>query len=221
MIIAIDGPAGAGKSTVARRLAEELGFQLIDTGAMFRTVAFESERAGLDLYDEQAVAALARRLCFEFRWEAGDNVVYCNGVAMQQEIRSAEVSRNASIISALPAVRQVLLEQQREVGRERSSVLEGRDIGTVIFPDAELKAFITASPEVRAERRVEQMCEQGLEASYDDVLQEILDRDRRDSEREVAPLRRADDAIALDSTEVEVEEIVQLLLAAVHALAIP
>lgn len=218
MIIAIDGPAGAGKSTIARRLAEELGFQLIDTGAMFRTVAYHSAQAAIALEDADAVAELTRGLVFEFRFENNQNIVYCNDQALAQEIRSAEASRGASIVSAHPAVRQALLEQQREIGRKRSSVLEGRDIGTVVFPDAELKVFLTASPVTRAERRVAQMREQGEEADYAHVLSEIIERDRRDSEREIAPLRRAADACEIDSTATSIEVIVDTLLQAARAL---
>ncbi len=218
MIIAIDGPAGAGKSTIARRLAEELGFQLIDTGAMFRTVAYHCVQAGIDLNDAEAVSELARGLVFAFRFENDHNIVYCNECALSDEIRSAEVSRAASVVSAHPAVRQVLLEQQREVGRRHSSVLEGRDIGTVVFPDAELKVFLTASPVIRAERRVEQMRQQGQVADYDQVLADIIERDRRDSEREIAPLRRADDAREIDSTSAGVEVIVDEILEAARAL---
>ena len=207
MIIAIDGPAGAGKSTVARELAKRQGFQLVDTGAMYRCVAYEALKAGVDLEDADAVASIAGELRFEFRFVDDENVTFCNGTAVQLEIRSAEVSRAASITSAPPEVREVLEKQQRQVGRDRSSVLEGRDIGTVVFPDAELKVFITASPEVRARRRLEQMAEQGEEAKYEEVLSEIVARDKRDSERDVAPLRQAEDAVKIDSSNRTVEEI--------------
>ncbi|RAL21662.1 (d)CMP kinase [Lujinxingia litoralis] len=211
MIVAIDGPAGAGKSTIARALAERLGFQLVDTGAMYRAVAFESSASGVDLADAEAVAEIARSLRFEFKFEDGENVIYCNGRALHQEIRSAEVSRNASVISAHPQVREELVSQQRQVGRERSSVLEGRDIGTVVFPDAELKVFITASPEVRAHRRVEQMRQAGEVVDVAQVLSEIVARDRRDSERKIAPLKKAEDALGIDSTEASVDAIVNAL----------
>lgn len=211
MIVAIDGPAGAGKSTIARVLAEKLGFQLVDTGAMYRAVAYEAAASGVDLHDADRVAEIARGLRFEFKFEDGENVIYCNTRALNQEIRSAEVSRNASVISAHPAVRRELVDQQRQVGRERSSVLEGRDIGTVVFPDAELKVFITAAPPVRAKRRVEQMREGGQTVDEAEVLRDIVERDRRDSEREIAPLKQAEDAIGIDSTEASVDEIVATL----------
>ena len=208
MIIAIDGPAGAGKSTVAKELAKRLGYQLVDTGAMYRAVAFEALRAGADLGDEEAVATIAETLRFEFRFLDGENVVFCNDHALEQEIRTAEVSRAASIISAHPRVREAMVAQQRRVGRERSSVLEGRDIGTVVFPDAEVKAFVTASAEIRARRRLCQMEECGEEGEYDEVLAEIVARDKRDTERDVAPLKQADDALFLDTSQMAVEEVI-------------
>lgn len=216
MIIAIDGPAGAGKSTVAQELAKRLGYQLVDTGAMYRAVAFESLRADVDLNDEEAVATIADTLRFEFRFVDGENVVFCNGEALDQEIRTAEVSRAASIISAHPPVREAMVDQQRRVGRERSSVLEGRDIGTVVFPDAEVKAFVTASAEIRAERRLGQMGETGEEGNYEEVLEEIVARDKRDTERDVAPLKQADDALYLDTSEMSVEEVLAKLAQAVR-----
>lgn len=212
MIIAIDGPAGAGKSTIASRVADELDFQLIDTGAIYRTVAWKAEKEGLDLEDGEAVAELARSLDFEFRREDGENVLYCNGESVGDEIRTSEVSYGASIVSAHHEVREALLQIQRELGRERSSVLEGRDIGTVVFPDADVKVFLTATPEERARRRVEQMEEKGEEADYDDVLSEIVARDERDSGRSAAPLKKASDAVAIDSTQYSIEEVVEKIL---------
>ncbi len=221
MIIAIDGPAGAGKSTVAQELAKTLGYQLVDTGAMYRTVAFEALNAGVDLGDEEAVAKIARTLSFEFRFVEGENVVFCNGKALDQEIRTAEVSRAASIISAHPDVRTAMVEQQQRVGRGRSSVLEGRDIGTVVFPDAEVKAFVTASAETRARRRLEQMEECGEDGDYQEVLKEIVARDKRDTEREVAPLKQAEDAVVVDTTEMTIEEVLRVLRARVEAVRSP
>lgn len=209
MIVAIDGPAGAGKSTVAEALARRRGFQLVDTGGMYRTVAWEAARRGVDLEDPDEVCEVARSLKFEFRFREGENVVFCNGRPLHDEIRNAEVSRNASIVSAHPSVREVLVEQQRRVGRRRSSVLEGRDIGTVVFPDADVKIFITASPQERARRRCEQMEERGESADYDEVLAEIIERDRRDTERETAPLKKADDAVEIDTDDLTVEEVIE------------
>ena len=218
MIIAIDGPAGAGKSTVARELTRELGFQLIDTGALYRAVAYEAMQQGVALEDAEAVAALASQLELEFRMEGNENVLYCGGEPLRQEIRSAGVSRGASIVSAHPEVRAALLSLQRELGHRHSSVLDGRDIGTVVFPDAELKVFITASPQTRARRRVEQMAEQGIEAIFDDVLDEIIARDRRDMERDIAPLRKSEEAIEIDSTQRTVADIVEELAEAARCI---
>lgn len=219
MIVAIDGPAGAGKSTIAEAVARRHQMQLVDTGAMYRTVAFEAGRRDVDLEDPDEVAEVARSLDFEFRFVDGDNVTFCNGRVLDEEIRSAKVSKNASIISTHRRVRKVLVELQRQVGRERSSVLEGRDIGTVVFPDADLKIFLTATAEERARRRVEQMEDQGREADYEEVLSEIRQRDRRDTEREVSPLKKADDAIEIDTDDMSVEDVIdeieELLSAAV------
>lgn len=208
MIVAIDGPAGAGKSTVAEGVARRRGFQLVDTGAMYRTVAHQALERDVELEDGDAVARVARSLDFEFRFVDGDNVTYCNGEPLDDEIRRAPVSRAASIISAHPQVRQVLVEQQRSVGRERSSVLEGRDIGTVVFPDAEVKVFITATREERARRRAAQARDQGEEVNYDEVLAEIEKRDRRDTEREIAPLKKADDAVEIVTDELTPDEVI-------------
>lgn len=209
MIVAIDGPAGAGKSTVAEELARRRGLQLVDTGAMYRAVGYHALRHGVDLEDAEDVAEIAESLDFEFRFVDGDNIIYCNGERLDDEIRTGEVSRAASIISAHSRVRDVLVEQQRDVGRDRPSVLEGRDIGTVVFPDAGVKIFITATREERARRRAAQMRDQGQEVSYDEVLAEIEQRDRRDMQRDVAPLKKADDAVEIVTDEMTVEEVIR------------
>ena len=208
MIIAIDGPAGAGKSTVAEELARRHEIQLVDTGAMYRAVAYEAGRRDVELEDPDEVSDVAATLDFEFQFVDGDNVIYCNGEPLRDEIRTARVSRDASIISAHRRVREVLVEQQRQVGRERSSVLEGRDIGTVVFPNADVKIFITASREVRAQRRVDQMRDQGQDADYQEVYDEIEARDRRDREREIAPLKKADDAVEIVTDELSIEDVI-------------
>lgn len=217
MIVAIDGPAGAGKSTIATRVAEELDFQLIDTGAIYRTVAWKAEERSIDLDDGAAVASLARGLEFRFDLVDGENVLFCNDEAVGAEIRTPDVSYAASIVSAHPEVREALLDIQRELGRVRSSVLEGRDIGTVVFPNAEVKVFLTATAEERARRRVEQMEESGKSADYDDVLDDIVARDERDSNRAAAPLKQAEDAHAIDSTRFTIDEVVDQILALVPA----
>lgn len=211
-IVAIDGPAGAGKSTIAGRVAQELGFQLIDTGALYRAVAYESLRRGVDLEAPAAVAATARGLTLEFRQEAVGNVLWCNGEALGEEIRSEEVSGAASLIAAYPEVRAALIDVQREMGRARSSVLEGRDIGTVVFPDADVKIFLTARADVRAGRRVEQLRGRGQPAEYEEVYRQIVARDRRDREREVAPLVQAEDAVCVDTSERGIDAVVEEIL---------
>ncbi len=208
MIVAIDGPAGAGKSTIALNVAQELGFQLIDTGAIYRTVGLKATQMGLDINDGPACAQLAADLDFEFKIVDGKNHIICNGETLGQEIRTPDMSRAASIVSAHPEVRQALLNIQRELGRARDSVLEGRDIGTVVFPDADVKVFLTASDTERAQRRVLQLGEQGAAANYEDILADIRERDARDSSRSAAPLKQADDAVAIDSTEFGIDEVV-------------
>jgi CMP/dCMP kinase len=218
MIVAIDGPAGAGKSTIAHRVAHELGFQLVDTGAIYRAVAYRAIEDGEDLDDPAGVSTLAASLHFDFkRDEAGENVLICDGEPLGTEIRTPTVTRATSMISGYTAVRQALLDIQRDIGRRESSVLEGRDIGTVVFPDAEVKIFLTASKEVRAHRRLEQMKEQGMEADLDEVYDEIVERDKRDTERDIAPLVKADDAVEVDTTGLEIEEVVAQILEIVRA----
>lgn len=215
MIIAIDGPAGAGKSTIARQTAKRLGLQLIDTGAIYRTVALKALTAGIDWSDGDALGKLAATLEFRFELEDDTNLVFCNEEVLGTELRTQQISEGASVVSAHPQVRRALLEQQRSLGRARSSVLEGRDIGTVVFPDAPLKIFLTASAQERAQRRVEQLVSQGQVADYDQILREIIERDERDSSREHAPLLRAQDAIEVDTTGLEIDAIVDKIVALV------
>ena len=215
MIVAIDGPAGAGKSTIARNVAKRLGFQLVDTGAMYRTVALKARERGIDLENGAALAELASTLSFSFEIRGRNNIVFCNGEDVGDAIRTPENSQAASKTSALPEVRAALLDLQRNIGREHDSVLEGRDIGTVVFPDADVKIFLTASPTIRAKRRTRQLRAMGKPADYDAILQEIEERDHRDMKRENAPLKQADDAVAIDSTAHTVDEVVSMILAEV------
>ena len=197
MIIAIDGPSGAGKSTVAKAVAKELGFSCLDTGAMYRAVAWRALHDGVSLEDAEAVGALAHSCTISFRHEQGDPVprrVFVDGVEVTGAIRTAEIDRSVSAVSAVPAVRQALLDQQRRIGSEGNYVVEGRDIGTEVFPNAEAKVFLTASAEERAHRR--------------EVLDDIIRRDELDSSRDTAPLRPAEDAVLLDSSSMHVEEVI-------------
>lgn len=205
-LLAIDGPAGAGKSTVSREVARRLGFTMIDTGALYRTVALAAVRAGIDQEDEDRLAELLSRI--EIRLD-GDRV-FLDGEDVSRAIRTPEISLGASRVSAVPAVRQGLLRLQRELGRAapRGAVLEGRDIGTVVFPDADAKFFLTASVEQRAKRRYEELRSRGEEVTLEEVLADQIRRDRRDSERTLAPLRPADDALVVDSSGRSIEDVV-------------
>ncbi len=220
MIIAIDGPAGAGKSTIARRVAELLDIQLVDTGALYRAVAHRAMHEDVEADEAESIADIAEELSFEFRRESSDgdieNILYCDGDRLGDEIRTQAISEMTSLISSYLEVREALLEAQRELGRARPSVLEGRDIGTVIFPNAEVKIFLTASAEERARRRYNELAERGEEVGYRDILEEIRERDERDRNREVAPLQRADDAVEVDSTDMNVRETVTAVLDVVY-----
>jgi len=213
MIIAIDGPAGSGKSTVAKLVATHLGFAYLDTGAMYRAVTIRVFREGLNPYDEFTVASTAQKALITFRYSEGDTLpskVFIDDVDVTKAIRTSVADRFVSQISAMPAVRAALSEQQRRLGNERDTVMEGRDIGTVVFPDAELKVFLTATPEVRAHRRALQNIERGLEQVDEAViLAEIEARDAFDSSREVAPLVAAKDAVVIDTTNLTIEEVVE------------
>lgn len=217
-VIAIDGPAGAGKSTAARLLAKRLGYKLVDTGALYRGVAFISKERGIAPDDPEGLASLARSLKLDFRAdEEGRSRLLIDGVDRDDAIRNELVAALASRISQLPELRAALLELQRRFGKDGGVVLEGRDIGTVVFPDAELKIFLVADPAVRARRR---LLQQGVdEPDADQIAAEtarLLERDRIDSEREVAPLRKAKDAIEVDTTDLTFEEQVQRILSLVE-----
>lgn len=207
-IVAIDGPAGAGKSTVARQLARRLGFSMIDTGAIYRSVALVAQRRGVSWDDDEALREmLAGGLGLEFQ---GDRVLV-GGEDVSEAIRTPEISRGASVVSARPVVRKALLQLQRDLGRAatRGAVLEGRDIGTVVFPDAEVKFFLTASDEARAGRRHAELLERGLSVPIAEVLADQRRRDRDDSERAIAPLRPAADAIRVETTGLDLEAVVE------------
>lgn len=211
--VAIDGPSGAGKSTLARAAAAALGFLYVDTGAIYRTVGLSVRDRGVDPGDEAAVAALLPALRVELRYdETGRQRMLLNGRDVSEEIRLPEVSRYASAVSALPVVRAYLMETQRELARKHNVVMDGRDIGTVVLPDAEVKVFLTASARVRAERRCRELEERGTPQPFEEVLRDIEDRDFRDTHRETAPLRQAEDAALLDTSERNFEESLDALL---------
>ncbi len=215
--IAIDGPSGAGKSSLARRCAAAFGFVYVDTGAIYRTVGLAALRRGIDRRDEEAVRALLPELAIEMRYnDAGEQRMYLNGEDVSTEIRLPEVSICASDVSALPAVRAFLLEMQRKMAREHDVIMDGRDIGTVVLPDAELKIFLTASAEARAERRLKELLGKGVEASFEEVLRDIRYRDEQDSGRAAAPLKAAEDAVPVDTTEIDFEASFRLLCAVIR-----
>jgi cytidylate kinase len=225
-IVAIDGPAGAGKSTIARRVADALGYVLVDTGALYRTVALAATRRKVTLADGDGVADVARGLIArnEIRLERdpATGVRVLLGPAADREdvseaIRTPEMSLGASTVSAHPGVRAALLDIQRRAGADGGVVLEGRDIGTVVFPDAEVKIFLTASPETRARRRYDELVAKGQEVSYEATLEQVRARDHQDEGRAVAPLRRAEDAHLVDSSSMSPDEVVERMLSLVRA----
>lgn len=212
LIIAIDGPSAAGKSTLAKRLAKDLGFTYLDTGAMYRALALKVLRESIDIGNEAALTKLMDGTEIDLVEKGGKLQVLLDGEDVSEAIRTPEVSQMASKASALKVVRHGLLVLQRAFGRRGNVVAEGRDIGTVVFPDAEVKIYLDASAEERARRRVEELRKTGRQVSLDETLREMGERDKRDSERDLAPLRKANDAIALDSTALDAETLAQTVM---------
>ncbi len=216
--IAVDGPSGAGKSSLAKRVSKAFGFIYVDTGAIYRTVGLEAARRGIDRRSESAVAAMLPELHIEMKYnEAGEQRMYLNGEDVSEAIRMPEISIAASDVSALPAVRAFLLDMQRRMARENDVIMDGRDIGTVVLPDAELKIYLTASAEARAQRRMLELKGKGVESSFEDVLRDIVYRDEQDSNRAVAPLRRADDAVLMDTSDIDFEQSFGLMCSIIKA----
>ena len=209
--IAIDGPSGAGKSTLARRLAQQNGWLYVDTGAMYRTIGLFAVRAGVDMRSEQAVAALLPQLSLDLRYVDGAQHMFLNDEDVSGLIRTEQVSMAASLVSAHPAVRACLLETQRAFARENSVVMDGRDIGTVVLPDARVKIFLTASAGERARRRFDELTARGDAVEYEEVLADVKRRDDHDPNRAAAPLRAAADAVTVDTTGLTLEEAFSLL----------
>ena len=204
--VAIDGPAGAGKSTLARRLAAELGYIYVDTGAMFRTIGLYALRAGKDPKDNEAVNALLPEISLKFAFIGGEQHIYLNGEDVSTAIRTEEVGMAASAVGANPEVRAFLLGMQRDMAKTQDVLMDGRDIGTVVLPDATVKIFLTASPEARATWRWKEYQQKGVEVSYEEVLADVRQRDYQDTHRAAAPLRQADDAQLLDTSEMNFEQ---------------
>lgn len=207
-IVAIDGPAGAGKTTAARMLAQRLGFLLVDTGALYRCLALEAVTQGVDYQDTRQLVALAKRLLVEFVSEDISQKVLLQGTDVTTRIREPDISRAASQISLHPDVRMILLPVQRKWAHKQACVVEGRDIGTVVLPEAPLKFFVTARPEVRAQRRFQELHTRGVLASLEEVLAEQIERDQRDAQRQVAPTLQAKDAVLVDTSELDIETVV-------------
>jgi len=212
IIIAIDGHSSCGKSTMAKDLARKIGYIYVDTGAMYRAVTLYALKNNL-FNDDNSINAnelekQMSNICISFKLnkETGRPDTYLNGQLVENEIRTIDVSSRVSTVAALPFVRKALVEQQQKMGEQRGIVMDGRDIGTTVFPNAELKIFVTATPEVRAMRRYKELIGKGMEANYDDILKNVQQRDYLDSHREVSPLRKADDAITLDNSNLSIEE---------------
>lgn len=213
--IAIDGPSGSGKSTLAKAVAKRLGIIYVDTGALYRTIGYYVYITGNDPHDTQRVEKLLNEINIELKYEDGSQRVILNGEDLGDKIRVPEMSMYASLVSSIPAVRAFLLDMQKDMSRKNSVVMDGRDIGTVIIPDADVKIFLTASNETRAKRRTLELLKKGVEVSYDDVLNDMIERDKNDKNRNIAPAIPASDAVIFDnsvmSVEESVDEIVRLL----------
>ena len=211
--VAIDGPAGAGKSTIARAASKELGYIYIDTGALYRTVGLNAVRLGVDIQNDDAVVStLTDELCVELKFVDGEQKMFLGGEDVSTAIRTPEASMAASRVSAVPAVRKYLFDLQKNLAKTNNCIMDGRDIGTVVLPDADVKIFLTASPEARAERRYKELQEKGMDTPYEEVLKDMIKRDYDDSHRAIAPLKQADDAILCDTSNIGLEESIQLII---------
>jgi len=216
-IIAIDGPAGSGKSTTARLVARKLGFTYLDTGALYRAVTWLALHKNIDLSDEDTIAEAARQAHFEIDSATDKTRVMVDGRDISEAIRMQEISNNVSVVASYPKVRQLMVSLQRKLAAHADVVVEGRDIGTVVFPDADIKIFLTASVEARTQRRMAELREKGVEISFEELKRDLIERDRKDSERASSPLRKADDAIELDTTELSIEQQVDAIVEAFQA----
>ncbi len=215
--VAIDGPAGAGKSSIARAAAKKLGFIYVDTGALYRAVGVYGLRNGIDNKNAEAVAGMLPHISVELKFRDGVQHVYLNGEDVSEEIRTPPASMAASDVSAVPAVRQFLFDLQRDIAAKNDCIMDGRDIGTVVLPNAQVKIFLTASPEARAMRRYKELQEKGAKDTYEDVLADLLQRDYNDSHRAVAPLKPAEDSITVDNSGLSLEDSIEQVLSVIRA----
>ena len=211
LVVAIDGPAGAGKSTIAKLAAEKLGYAYIDTGAMYRSVAWKFLQTG-EAFDEAFISKLSQEMVIEFKPEANVNRVFVDGTEVTAAIRSAEVTANVSRVAAIGVVREAMVDQQRRMGEAGGVLMDGRDIGTVVFPNAEVKIFLTATVEERAMRRYKELVAKGEQVVLEELQKDIAERDKQDMEREISPLRQAEDAIYLDTSEMTIDEVTAYIL---------
>ena len=214
--IAIDGPAGAGKSTIAKRLAKELGYHYVDTGAIYRTVAYFMDLLGVSPKDSDGVERYIDELTVQIEYdEEGKQHMLMNGMDVTDEIRTQDISQKASLVSAQPVVREVLLDMQRDVAKAHNVIMDGRDIGTVVLPKADVKIFLTATPEVRAKRRCDELLAKGQKVNYEQVLKDIIQRDYQDTHREIAPLKLARDSVKVDTSELDIDGVIAAIKAVI------
>lgn len=214
--IALDGPAGAGKSSIAKRAAKALDYIYVDTGALYRTIGLAASRKGVEPKPSKEVENLLSEITVDLTFnDSGEQVVLLNGEDVSGLIRTPEASMMASKISAVPTVRAYLLDLQRNIAKTHNVIMDGRDIGTVVLPDAKVKIFLSASPEARAERRYKELCEKGMDAKYEDVLKDVITRDYNDTHRETAPLKPAQGCIMVDTTELDFEQSVEKIISVI------
>lgn len=214
--VALDGPAGAGKSTIAKRVSKELDYIYVDTGALYRTIGLAATRNNVEPVPSTAVDTLLSQITVDLTFnELGEQIVLLNGEDVSGLIRTPQASMMASKISAVPSVRTYLLDLQRNMAKTHNVIMDGRDIGTVVLPDAQVKIFLTASPEARATRRYKELCQKGMEVKYEDVLNDVITRDYNDSHRETAPLKPAEGCVIVDTTELDFEQSVEKIISVI------
>lgn len=214
--VAIDGPAGAGKSTIAKMAAKRLNFIYVDTGALYRTLGYGAHTGGVDIHNDTELESYLQNSRVELKFIDGEQRVFLNGEDVSDKIRTPQMGTAASEISAIPRVREYLLDMQRALARTNNVIMDGRDIGTVVLPNAEVKIFLTASPECRAKRRLEDFRQKGENVDFDEVLRLIVERDYQDSHREIAPLKAAEDSVIVDTSDLSLEQSVEKIISTIE-----